>query len=124
LIYRVWADRTNQLRIYVDRSLLRTECGPWPGSMRSIHCKSPDIRQVYVVQKRHKHSKSNQVTFSYTLEALMQDDSRMALLSGTNSASLLRTIERELEDFLALEDSVQPNEFHGEVQPASDGIVF
>lgn len=123
-IYRVWIDRTNQLRFYVDRSLLRTACGPWPGSIRPVHCKSPDIRQLYVVQKRHKHSKSNQVTFSYTLEALMHDDSRMVLLSGTNSASLLRTIERELEDFLELENSVQPNEYHGAVQPASHGIVL
>lgn len=122
-IYRVWADRTNQLRIYVDRSLLRTACGPLPGVISPLHCKSSDIRQLYVVQKRHKHSKSNQVSFSYTLEALMQDDSRLALLSGIYSASLLRTLERELEEFLALENREQPKEFHGEAPANPTGCV-
>lgn len=122
-IYRVWAERTNQLRIYVDRSLLRTACGPWPGLIPPVHCKSSEIRQLYVVQKRHKHSKSRHVSFSYTLEALMQDNSRVVLLSRIDSASLLRTLEGELEEFLALENSEQPNEFRGTAPVNPSGYV-
>jgi len=117
MLYRVWADRKNELRFYVDRSLLRTACGPWPGTFAPMQCSSSDIRQIYVVQHRHKDSKSTHIAFSYALEAWMQDDSRRVLLSRTNSAPLLRTLERELEEFLEIEDCSRPGEFTGEMPP-------
>jgi hypothetical protein len=114
IAYAEWSDRRNSLRISADRSLLRFSYEPWPSFWNPVHCKASDIQQLYVVQKRHKSSRSKQVSYTYELEALLRDNSRLVLLPGVDSVALVRTLEKELEEFLGLENRELPAEYRGE----------
>jgi hypothetical protein len=113
LLYYILASFLNSTYITVTSFELQIEHRPLPVPMRSKRVLSArQIAQLYT--SKYTSSRTNgQPNWSFAVDALLQNQSRVRLLSGLKTAGYARYLEQEIERFLNLEDRRVKEEWTG-----------
>ena len=113
LLYYILASFLNSTYITVTPFELHIEHRPLPVPMRSKRVlSSKQIAQLYI--SKYASGKTNgQPNWAFAVEALLQNQSTLRLLSGLKTAGFASYLEQEIERFLNLADRRVKDEWTG-----------
>jgi hypothetical protein len=102
LTYYTIAGFINRTVIGVGQQWLTVTHGPFPwlGNKRIDRIQ---VRQLYAEEARSQSSRGG-TSFSYQLNAILQDNTKLKLLAGLPSPDVARFVEQSIEEYLRIED--------------------
>jgi hypothetical protein len=102
LTYYTIAGFINHTFITVNRQWLTVVHGPLPW-FSNKHIEIAQINQLYAEEVRSQSSRRG-TSFSYQLNAILQDNIKLKLLAGLPSADVALFLEQCIEEYLLLKD--------------------
>jgi hypothetical protein len=102
LTYYTIAGFVNRTVINVNRQWLSVTHGPipWYGNKR---IDIPQVIQLFAEEVRSQNNRSG-MSFSYQLNTLLRDNSKLKLLAGLPSPDIALFVEQNIEDYLNIKD--------------------